>query len=95
MSVSFSPAAERDLEDIGDFIALENPRRAVSFIGQIRERCTIIASSPKAAPVRAEIMDGLRVVVHGNYLVFYHILNDEIRIERILHGARDIKRLFE
>ena len=95
MKVIFSPVAERDLESTGDYIALDNSRRALRFIEQIRERCTAIAAAPTAAPVRDEILEGLRVVVHERYLIFYRILNNEIRIERILHGARDIERLFE
>jgi toxin ParE1/3/4 len=31
---AFTPLAERDLEEIGDYIATGNPRRAVSFVGR-------------------------------------------------------------
>jgi toxin ParE1/3/4 len=30
----------------------------------------------------------------GRYLVFYRIVADGIEVARILHGARDLKRLF-
>jgi plasmid stabilization system protein ParE len=30
------------------------------------------------------------MAVHRHYLIFFRILADEIRIERVLHGARDI-----
>jgi plasmid stabilization system protein ParE len=39
MRVLLSPAAERDLEAIGDYIAEDNPARALTFIGEIRRRC--------------------------------------------------------
>ena len=32
MSLVFSPLAESDLEDIGDYIAMDNPTRAIEFI---------------------------------------------------------------
>jgi len=32
MRLSFSPLAEQDLESIGDYIAADNPVRAVSFV---------------------------------------------------------------
>ena len=35
------------------------------------------------------------MVPHGDYLIFYRALNSETRIERILHGARDIQRLMD
>lgn len=95
MNVTFSPESERDLEGIGDYIANDNPRRAVTFIRQIRERCAAIAAAPEAAPLREEIAPGVRMAVHENYLVFYRVLTLEIRIERILHGARDVKRLLD
>ena len=94
MKVVFSPTAATDLEEIGDYIALGNPNRAVSFVREIRERCTAIAAAPEAAPLRDELIPGIRMVVHRNYLVFYRVLGNQIRIERVLHGARDIIRLF-
>jgi toxin ParE1/3/4 len=39
MQCLFSILAELDLEEIGDDIARDNPEQAVSFIGEIRERC--------------------------------------------------------
>ena len=27
---------------------------------------------------------------HGRYLIFYRAVNQDLRIERIMHGARDI-----
>ncbi len=32
MTIVVSPVAETDLEEIGDYIALANPRRAVTFV---------------------------------------------------------------
>jgi plasmid stabilization system protein ParE len=33
----FSPAAERDLEEIADYIAQDNPQRALSFVVELRQ----------------------------------------------------------
>jgi toxin ParE1/3/4 len=93
MSVEFSPVAERDLEEIGDYIAHDNSHRALTFILEIRERCQKIEKTPNAAPLREDILSGVRVLKHNNYLIFYSILKSKIRIERILHGARDIEAL--
>jgi len=46
MQVVFSLQAEIDLEEIADYIAADNPARAVSFIGEIREQCVRIAAAP-------------------------------------------------
>ena len=43
MRVTVSPLAERDLETIGDYIAEDNPARALSFVAELRAQCTKIA----------------------------------------------------
>lgn len=91
----FSPRAEFDLEEIGDYIARENPSRAVSFIKKIRKRCAKIVENPAAAPLRNELGEGIRMVAFGRYLIFYTVGDENVRIERILHGSRDISALFE
>ena len=48
MRCSFSPMAELDLEEIADFIARDNPRRALSFIRELRERGLKITWFPEA-----------------------------------------------
>jgi toxin ParE1/3/4 len=94
MSVVLSPASECDLEEIGDYIAQDNPSRAVSFIMEMRKRCLELDAMPEAAPLREDVMPGIRMAVHGNFLIFYRIDDQEVRIERILHGARNIQALF-
>lgn len=93
MPVTFSPAAERDLESIGDYIAKDNPLRAVSFIGEIREQCRLIEAAPLAAVRRDDIAEGIRMVVHKQYLIFYSVNSTGPRIERVLHAARNIDRI--
>jgi len=88
MRCLFSTLAELDLEEIADYIARDNPRRALSFIGEIRERCQKIVAFPAAAPRRDEFGEGIRVVPFGRYLIFYTVEPDAVRIERILSGSR-------
>ncbi|HHL33297.1 MAG TPA: type II toxin-antitoxin system RelE/ParE family toxin [Desulfobulbaceae bacterium] len=88
--VEFSPKADNDLEKIGDYIAEDNPRRAVSFIQEIRERCRKLDAFPEAAPRFPELGDNARILPHGNYVILYNVLDDKVLIERVLNGARDI-----
>ena len=62
MPCSFSPLAEIDLEEIADYIARDNPRRALSFVRELRERCEKIAAFPEAARLRPELAEGIRLV---------------------------------
>lgn len=95
MKCVFSVIAEIDLEEIGDYIARDNPGRAVSFINEIREQCLDITEYPEAAPLRPELGEGIRMVPFGRYLIFYTVHPKTIRVERILHSARNLIDLLD
>lgn len=94
MHVAISPLAERDLETIGDYIAEDNPSRAVSFIAELRIQCTTIAKAPQAYRVRPELGEGIRSCAHGNYVIFFTATKARLTIVRVLHGAMDIPAQF-
>lgn len=91
-----SPRAATDLEEIAEYIARDNPVRAASFVAELEEKCRLVAAAPELHPPRADLAPGLRVAVHGRYLVMYRDLPDQntVRIERVLHGARNLPHLF-
>jgi toxin ParE1/3/4 len=90
MKVTITEAAEADLEWIGDAIARDRPRRAVSFIAELREGCESLGSMPEAFPLVPGLnKSGIRRRVHGNYLIFYKVARDGIAVIRVLHGAMD------
>jgi len=95
MPCSFSPLAEIDLEEIADYIARDNPRRALSFVRELRERCEKIAAFPEAARLRPELAKGIRLVAYGRYAICYTVQPGEVRIERIVAGGRNLPDLFE
>ncbi|MFJ2995610.1 type II toxin-antitoxin system RelE/ParE family toxin [Pandoraea sp. NPDC087047] len=92
MIVHLLPGAIVDLETIGDYIALDNPRRAVTFIQVLRDKCMSLADMPLAFPVvpRYERF-GIRHRVYGNYQIFYRVVESHQRIDvvHILHSARN------
>jgi toxin ParE1/3/4 len=92
--VRLSPKAVLDLREIGDWIARDSPRRALTFVADLRDHANRIAVSPEAFTLRDDLGTGLRMAVHRPYLIFFRIGEHEIRIERVLHGARDLKELF-
>jgi plasmid stabilization system protein ParE len=90
MIVEFTDEAEHDLEAIGDYIASDNPGRAISFLQELREKCLALADMPKRFPLvpRYEA-EGVRRSGHGNYLIFYRVEAARVVIVHILHGAQD------
>lgn len=87
------PRAVEDLEAIGDFIAADNPARAVFFIDEMLAACGRIAERPRACQRRDDLAPGLRQAVHGHYLILFTDGGDAVVIERVLHGARRLEDL--
>lgn len=92
MGVLFTPLATADLEKIGDFIARDNPNRALTFIQDIRSQCQTIGRSPLAYRARPELGDGIRSCPFGNYLILYCPRGPDVLIIRVLHGSMDLPR---
>lgn len=90
MRAEFSPLAEADLQEIGDYIAQDNPRRAESFVDALIDQAEKITQMPTGYVAREDLAPGLRMCAHGRYILFFRILNAAVRIERILHSSRDI-----
>ena len=55
MQLVIKPLAEQDLEAIGDYIARDNPARAVTFVRELRDHCQRIASHPLGYRERPEL----------------------------------------
>jgi len=90
-----TPLAAHDLEEIGDYIAQDNPLRAASFIAELRAQCEKICLNPAGYRRRSELSDGLRSCPHGNYVIFFESTADQVTVVRILHGARDLPQAFD
>ncbi len=88
--VVFSPQAARDLESIADYIAVDNAGRAATFIQQIRKRCLALAEFPESARRFPELGENAHWLAYRRYVILYRNLPNEVSIERIIHGARDI-----
>jgi len=87
------PKALEDLEAIGNYIAADNPARAISFIDELLDCCGRIAAQPRAYTRRDDLAPGLRQAVHGNYLIFFTLGDGVVVVERIVHGARRLEDL--
>lgn len=95
MALSFAPAAVQDIEEIGDYIRAENPAAARRLIAALRVRCDTILDAPRGGAPRSELWPGLRSVAFQRYVIFYTVEDDDVRVERILHGSRDIQGIFD
>ncbi len=88
--VSFSPNAERNLEQIEDYITDNgNADAAGKVVDQIVDRCEVLAAMPRSGKAREDIAPGVRSATSGMYVIYYCIHSNKIEILRVWHGARD------
>ncbi len=93
MRVEFSLLALSDLESIAEYIAADNPRRAVSFVRELRAQCGVLGKNPLLYRLRPEIGPDARLVAVGRYVILYRLAGELVRIERVVHGARDLRQM--
>lgn len=94
MIVHLTAEAESDLEQIGDYMAQDNPKRALSFVLELRDKCLSLAETPWGFPLAPRYERyGMRRRVYGNYLIFYRVESDRVVVVHVLHGARDFEAL--
>jgi len=93
--IKLSNSIERDLLLIADYMADENPQRAIKFIRAIKEEFLRIGRNPQIYQLRPEIGDGLRMAVFGRYVILFRIVAEDTWIERVVFGGRDLPPLFQ
>jgi toxin ParE1/3/4 len=92
--------AKSDLDDIADFIAAGSIDSALRFYQAARDAFSLLADFPGAgarqsvpdptfADLRTWPITGFR-----KYLVCYLPLPDGVEVLRVIHGARDVNRVF-
>jgi len=86
-------AALRDLEEIGDYIAADSPRRAENFVTELRTHCERLQANPRIHPARRSLPGNIRIAPHGNYLIVYREIDGTVEIVRVVHGARNLEDL--
>lgn len=94
MRVAYSSRARTDLEEIGDYIALDSPQAAENVIEALRERCDDLGSMPTKFPVAFRRRGReLRRRPYGSYLIFYAVGEQRVEIVSIIHASRDVEKV--
>ena len=90
-----SDQSEQDVYEIAAFIARDNPDAAIRLVDRFDEALKMLAQNPLAGRARKELAPDVRSLPVGNYLLFYRPTQNGIDLIRVLHGARDLRRLFK
>ncbi len=89
--VRIARAAERDIEEIWDFIAHDSPEEADKFIRRLEEQIETLERFPERCPLIPEneiLGTHYRHLLHGNYRTVFRIARKTVYVLRIVHGAR-------
>jgi toxin ParE1/3/4 len=90
-----TPTSRKDYRAIWDYIAADNPDAADALLRDLDAALETLSNFPHAGRRRHELRPRLRSYPVGNYLVFYRPLRNGIELVRVLHGARDVRRIFK
>jgi antitoxin ParD1/3/4/toxin ParE1/3/4 len=89
-----SPEALEDLDQFWDYIATDNAESADRVLSRLRNEIRKVAHSPGIGHFREDLA-GRRLLFWSvfSYLIIYDASERPIRIVRVLHGARNVKRI--
>jgi toxin ParE1/3/4 len=90
-----SDEAKEDMGEIWSYIAREGGSEAADrLVDRISEGFPTLADFPGMGQSRLELAPSMRSFPVGNYLIFYQPIDNGIEVVRVLHGARDLPRIF-
>jgi toxin ParE1/3/4 len=90
-----SKQAQNDLEEILDYLDTQSSDAADRFAIKFDDTCDLHATHPQIGASSEEYAPNLRHFTVWNYAIFYRPIEDGIELIRIIHGARDVPKLFE
>ncbi len=94
MQLVISPDAKLDLQGIWNHIAADNVAAAIRFQDRLAARFDLICTSPESGEERLDLAAGIRQAIVGQYVIFYRVTQNAVRVLRILHGARRLPEAF-
>ena len=74
--------------DIGDWIARDRPRAARRFVDGLIERASELGQTPEMGPFHPEYGEDVRGLPLKPYIILYRASDEDVFIERVIHGAR-------
>jgi plasmid stabilization system protein ParE len=97
MRIRLALQARTDLDLIWLFVARESGNHEIAsrVVGSIVDKFSLFAKFPYIGKTLAsERHPNVRIFPASNYLIFYSIQPEEIRVLRIIHASRDVQAIF-
>ena len=92
MNVTFTKAAQADIEEIHRYIAQENPVAAASVVAAIERATTRLSAFPLSGRIGAVETTRELVISKLPFIAVYQITADAVEIIAVFHAAQDKPR---
>lgn len=92
------PAAYSDLDEIFDYIVVDNPQAAEIILDNIMQALRRLENFPHSgAPLIDRSLEkfNFRMVIVEPYIAFYRFVDNKVYVYRVLHGARNYPHLLK
>ena len=92
-AVEIAQAAERDLQEIWAFIALDDPAAAERFIARLERMIGTLEAFPERCPSIPEnkwLGTWYQHLRLGRYRIIFRIAGHTVLVLRVVHGARQL-----
>jgi toxin ParE1/3/4 len=97
MAYRLSPQAQADIDEIAYYVAVESSslKTADRLLESIYRRLLLLGRYPYAGCRRDDRRPGLRVFPSGRYVVLYRVEGNDVLIQRLVRGSRDLATLLD
>ena len=94
-TIEYARAARDDLYSIREDLESKNLAAARHYADLFDKAFDLLERLPRAGRERPDLgRPGLRSIPVSQYIVVYRVKGTVVRIVRVVHGARDLPRLF-
>jgi len=94
MAHRLAPESEADLDELWYHVATNaSVEIADRLLDSITTRFFLLGAHPRAGRRRNDLRPGMRAFPVGEYVVLYRVEDDNVLIERVVRGSRDLEAL--
>ena len=92
MNIIWSPTSRKKIDDIVDYISLDNVDAALALVEEFESRVNDLKRNPRLGR-KSPLFQDERIrdlIVRKKYLIVYEIKDDQIEILTIRHTSQDL-----
>lgn len=94
MAHRLAPEAKVDLVELWSYVADERSIEAADrLVDSISARFVLLSRHPHVGRQRDDLRTGIHSFPVGNYVLLYRIDGDDVVIQRVVRGSRDLEAL--